>query len=231
MEFFEAIAKRRSVRQFTTEAVPDEVIQKSFEAAIRAPNSSNTQTWNFYWVKSPEARKKMTEACLSQSAARTAYSLVAVVASPKTWQRSQKPLVEWARSSGAHPGVVAYYEKLVPIMYRWGVLNSLGLIKGLVGLIGGLFRPMPRGPNTRRDIQEVSIKSAALASENFVLALAAQGYGSCMMEGFDESRVKRILGLRCSDRVVMVIAVGRADEKGIWGAQFRLPLKDVVHEV
>lgn len=231
MEFFEAIKARRSVRQFKTESVPDDVIWKSFEAAILAPNSSNTQTWNFYWVKTQEARAKMEEACLGQSAARTAATLVAVVASPKAWKRSQGPLVDWAKASGAHPKAIHYYQKLVPMMYRWGVFNSLGLIKAIFFQVGGIFRPMPRGPNTRRDVQEVSIKSAALASENFVLALAAQGYGSCMMEGFDEARVKRILGLAGSERVVMVIAVGRTDDKGIWGPQFRLPLRDVVHEV
>jgi nitroreductase len=45
MEFFEAVVRRRSVRKFTPEAVPEAVIRKAFEAAILAPNSSNTQTW------------------------------------------------------------------------------------------------------------------------------------------------------------------------------------------
>lgn len=69
MDFFEVINRRRSVRDFTEEVVPDLVIEKALEAAILAPNSSNTQTWNFYWVKSIEAKAKLVEAYLSQSAA------------------------------------------------------------------------------------------------------------------------------------------------------------------
>lgn len=231
LEFFEVVEKRRSVREFSNEAIPDEVIWKALDAATRAPNSSNTQTWNFYWVKSEENRKRMVEACLSQSAARTAAGLMVIVASPKAWRRSQPALIEWAKKSNAHRRVLDYYEKLIPLTYRWGIFNSLGVIKALVAVVVGLFRPMPRGPSFRRDIQEVSIKSAALAAENFVLALTAQGYSTCMMEGFDEARVKRILKLNCSDRVVMVIGMGRGLPKGIWGPQFRLPLKDVVHEL
>ncbi len=58
MEFFDVVARRRSVRDYTDEVVPDDVIQKAFDAAILAPNSSNTQTWNFYWVKSPGPKKR-----------------------------------------------------------------------------------------------------------------------------------------------------------------------------
>jgi nitroreductase len=80
-------------------------------------------------------------------------------------------------------------------------------------------------------LQEVAIKSAALASENLVLALTAQGYATCMMEGFDEVRVRNLLRLSASARVVMVIAVGLEGERGTWGPQFRIPTEQVVHEI
>lgn len=53
-----------------------------------------------------------------------------------------------------------------------------------------------------------------------------------MMEGFDECRVKKLLQLPLSARVVMVLAVGYGDlEKGTWGPRFRLPKEKVVHYV
>ena len=88
-----------------------------------------------------------------------------------------------------------------------------------------------RGPNNERERQEVAIKSAALASENFVLALTAQGYASCMMEGFDEPRVRELLELSSTTRVVMVIAAGREGPRGTWGPRFRLDRERVVHRV
>lgn len=91
---------------------------------------------------------------------------------------------------------------------------------------------MMRGPRGTLGLQEVAIKSAALAAENFVLAIAAQGYDTCMMEGFDEWRVKHLLGLSWfSSRVVMVIAVGESHARGTWGPQMRIPLDQVVHKI
>lgn len=231
MDFFEVIKQRRSIRRYTEEDVPESVVQAALEAAILAPNSSNVQTWSFYWAQSAGKKKKVVEACLSQSAARTAKHLIVVVADPKLWRRSQQPLVDYVESVQAPKPVQLYYKKLIPLTYRWGVFNSLAPVKWLAAFAVGLFRPITRKPCTRRDLQEVAIKSAALAAENFVLAITAQGYSTCMMEGFDEWRMKWLLKLPSSARVVMVISVGREAERGTWGPRFRLPIEAVVKKV
>ncbi|NDE15259.1 nitroreductase family protein [bacterium] len=231
MDFFDAVMRRRSIRRFTDEAVPDAVVDKALDAAVWAPNSSNVQTWNFYWVKDPGKMVDMATACLNQSAARTARHLVAVTANPGLWQRSLPLLQEWTHKANAPRPVRVYYEKLIPVTYRWGWFNVMGLVKWIGFNLTGLFRPSPRGPNFRRDLDEVAMKSAALAAENFVLAIAAQDYDTCMMEGFDEVRVRRVLGIGCRERVVMVIAVGKAATPGTWGPPFRIPRDMVVHVV
>ncbi|MEB3298832.1 MAG: nitroreductase family protein, partial [Candidatus Sericytochromatia bacterium] len=187
--------------------------------------------WDFYWVRSPERKARLVELCLNQSAARTAAELVVFAADPGTWRRSLPEIQAWIREIEAPGPVKIYYDKLVPFTYRWGVFNALAPLKRLVSFLPGLFRPMPRGPHSRRDGQEVAIKSTALAAENFVLALAAQGYGSCMMEGFDEWRVKRFLGLGGSARVVMVVGVGKAGTDGTWGPRFRIDREKVIHRL
>jgi nitroreductase len=161
MEFFETIHKRRSIRKFKPEIFPDALVQKALAAAILAPNSSNTQTWDFHWVKTTEKKQKLIEYCLSQSAARTATQLLVVTANPTRWKRSQKPLIEWVKKANAPKMVQIYYEKLIPITYRWGFLNSLAIIRAIGFFITGLFRPIMRGPLGKRQLQEVAIKSAA----------------------------------------------------------------------
>lgn len=231
MDYFEAVRRRRSIRKFTGEPISPDVVRKAMEAAVWAPNSSNAQTWDFYWVRDPEKKKLLVEACLSQVAARTASELVVVAANPAKWRRSQPLLIEWTKRDRAPNIVVKYYSKLVPFVYRWGWFNSLGLIKWVIAAVVGFFRPMIRNQNFRRDLQEVAIKSAALASENLVLAVAAQDHDSCMMEGFDQVRVRRVLGLGWQDRIVMVIAIGKANGKGTWNEPFRIPNSLVLHEV
>jgi len=228
MDFFEAVKRRRSVRKFTDQKVPDEIISKALEAAILAPNSSNTQTWHFHWIKSDGVKQIAVKNCLSQSAARTAQHLIAVTADPALWRRSHRPLLEWVESVKAPSQVKFYYDKLIPFTYRWGFFNCLAPVKWLISFAVGLFRPMMRGPAGRGDLQEIAMKSAALAAENFVLAISAQGAATCMMEGFDEWRMKRLLRLPGSARIVMVIAVGFESDRGLWGPQMRLPLNQVV---
>lgn len=229
MNFFETVEKRRSIRRFTAKPVPETVIRRALDAAILAPNSSNAQTWDFYWVRSAEKKAALVKACLNQSAARTAAELVVIVASPTAWRRSWPQLREYVHAINAPGPVQVYYGRLLPWMYRWGFLNSVGFFKWLMATPVGLVRPMVRGPFSRREVQTVAIKSAALAAENFVLAITAQGYATCMMEGFDEFRVKRLLNLKCSDRVVMVVGVGEEAERGTWGPRFRVPSEQVIH--
>jgi nitroreductase len=226
--YWEVVKQRRSIRKFTRREVHDSVIQKAFEAAILAPNSSNTQTWNFYWIQSAEKKEKAIKYCLSQSAARTANHLVAIVADPSLWRRSQNRLIEYAEQVNAPKQVKDYYRKLIPFVYSWGFLNFYAPFKKTLFFITSLFRPIMRGPAGLSGLQEVAIKSAALAAENFVLAITAQGFSSCMMEGFDESRMKKLLHLNSSARIVMMIAIGEEAENARWGPQYRLPVEEVV---
>ncbi len=229
MEYFETVQTRRSIRKYTPNPVPPEVIEKALDAALLAPNSSNLQTWEFYWVKSPDRKNALVKACLSQSAARTAQELIVCVANPSLWKKTNPEMVKFTKSVNAPSMVVAYYEKFIPATYsyywltpfKWVIFNTLGL-----------FRPTVRNPISYREIQDVSIKSAALACQNFMLAITAQGYATCPMEGFDKVRVRKILRLDRGSRVVMVISVGEADpQRGTWGPQVRFQRDWFIKEV
>jgi nitroreductase len=53
-EFEKLINSRRSVRVFEEDTkIPDDIVHKCLDAALQAPNSSNLQPWEFYWVKDP----------------------------------------------------------------------------------------------------------------------------------------------------------------------------------
>jgi len=52
--FLELVKKRRSIRLFKPDAVPDEYIDKIIEAARWAPSGANVQPWEFLVIKKPE---------------------------------------------------------------------------------------------------------------------------------------------------------------------------------
>jgi nitroreductase len=232
LDFFEAVEKRRSVRRFLNEPVPSPVITKAIDAALLAPNSSNLQPWEFYWVKTPAAKAKLVDACLSQPAAATASELIVAVSRVDTWRKHRQHVVTDIEKAGKMPSSVQiYYSKIIPLSYIQDPFGVLALMKWILFNAVGLFRSAPRGPIGRRDLFEIVTKTTALACENLMLAITAQGYASCPMEGFDESRVRRLLKLNRHCHVVMVIGIGQPDSAGIFGERSRVARDMVVHEV
>ena len=61
MEITEAIKSRRSVREFTDEAVSDAEIEQILEAARWAPSGLNNQAWRFVIVRDEETKKALAE--------------------------------------------------------------------------------------------------------------------------------------------------------------------------
>src|SRR5579862_9411987 len=59
ISLFDTIYTARSIRRLKTDPVPDEIITKVLDAAIRAPSGSNAQSWVFIVVKDAEKRKQL----------------------------------------------------------------------------------------------------------------------------------------------------------------------------
>lgn len=228
-EFQKVVRHRRSVRRFTDEPVPPQVLDNCLELAMLAPNSSNLQPWEFFVVRTPELKAQLAEACLGQNAAKTAPVLIAVVARTDTWRRhSRMALDQWPEPT--LPGIVQkYYSKIAPIHYNQGPLGLFGVAKKAAGLVVGMTRPVPRGPYSPNEMKIWATKSTALAAQNLMLALVAHGYDSCPMEGFDERRVRRLLKLPRHGLVTMIVAAGKRSEKGVYNRQYRFDQGDLVH--
>ena len=232
LDLFEVIKKRRSIRIFQPLSVPEAVIEKAIDAALMAPNTSNIQPWEFYWVKSEEKKQQLIRACLNQLAARNAEELVVAVARIDFWKRNSKLIIQILESqSDISPTAVNYYKKLLPIVYTLGPFGILGFFKFVIKKITSFFGVAPDVICSRSELFKIFVKSTALACENFILAIVAQGYGCCSMEGFDSSKIKKILGLNRNSDIVMVIAIGTPDPKGTNGPQLRLKKELFYHVI
>lgn len=228
--FKKIVASRRSVRKFTSKAIPQEVLDDCLDLALMAPNSSNLQPWSFYIVRSTDKKQKLVKACMSQLAAKTASELIVCVArTDRVNDFANKMLQEWPLPDVA-PAVKKYYQ-LIPYNYKAGTLNSIGTIKKVAFGIAGLLTPLPQTPFTHADVKLWAAKSTALACENLVLALRAYGFDSCMMEGFDTARVTKLLGLSADEFPIMVIGAGERADDGVFWPQLRFDRKLFIHEV
>lgn len=236
----EAINYRRSVRIFDDKIPLDpDIVKKCIEQAVLAPNSSNMQLWEFYHVTSLEMIKRIAPLCFNQNAAKTAQQLVIVVVRKDLWSErakanlnhldkifTPKPKNEQSRREKFAKN---YYQKLIPTIYR-DFFGIAGYFKFIMMLFIGVFKPIYREVR-REDIRVVAHKSAALAAQNFMLSMAAQGYDTCPMEGSDTWRVKKIMNIPSNGEINMIISCGVRKKEGIYGERFRIPFTEVYHHI
>ena len=59
LDVFEAIHTARALRRLKPDPVPENLITRILDAAIRAPSAGNAQNWAFIVVRDPEQRRKL----------------------------------------------------------------------------------------------------------------------------------------------------------------------------
>ena len=233
MTVSEAIQNRRSIRIFKENKIDSNRVKECIYNATLAPNSSNLQLWEFIHVSDPLYLKKLSKACMNQSAAKTASQIVVVVTRKDLWKKRSKENIEFLNTQyeknliteKRHKHALKYYKKLIPILY-FDILGLLGVIKYLIFQFIGLFIPVVR-QTTRTDLRIVVHKTAGLAAQNFMNSMSAIGYDTCPMEGSDTLMVKKILNIPREAEINMVIGCGERLEKGIFGPRFRVPFDNV----
>jgi nitroreductase len=233
------LRRRRSVRRFTPQPIAEQDMRDVLEAGVLAPNSSNLQPFDLYWVRSPERKAALVKACLSQSAARKATELVVCVARWDQWDDTRAEYLAFLqREPNSVPKpVMLYYTSLSRGLYSLGPLGLAGKARRLGAKLAGLTRAVPRAPYDREDMRVWAVKSASLCCENMMLAAAAKGFDSCPMEGNDPLCVADVVGLSRAQwkqtwDVPMVLAFGFRDpEGGVWGTQWRRSREKLVHEI
>ena len=237
--FIDAVHHRRSVRAYNPDKQIDTTIVKDcIKAATLAPNSSNMQLWEFHHITSPALLEKMIPFCMDQKAAKTAKQMVVVVVRKDLWKNRIRTHIKYltklfenkeaGEMTPREKFALSYYRKIMPFVYG-EFLGIYGFIKFLLSQIIGLFRPTYRQLR-KSDMRIVAHKSAGLAAQTFMLAMAANSYDTCPMEGIDTLRIKKLLGLPRGSEINMAISCGIRVPDGIYGERYRIPFDTVYTE-
>ena len=229
--FQHAVETRRTVRDFLPDPVPQDVLDRCLDAARMAPSSSNLQHWEYVILRDPQARAEANRVCLSQKGASQAPLLVAVVAHADTWKQTSRFMLATLRERGIlRPSQTQYWGGHIPLLYTTGPLGILGHLKKGAARLLSLFKPTHNFMD-RSDLRVLAHKSTALSAATFMLALRAEGYDSCPIEGFDPWRAKRLLKLGAGAEVCMFIAVGKRGPKALWWDRILVPREWSVREI
>lgn len=231
-EILDAILQRRAVKVFDPVEISAETRNRILHAARVAPSSFNIQPYRFYWVQSPEMLKTAARLCMGQSPAATASALVVAVADIASWKATAQGELAWMRTAGFSEEKILEAEKRAKLgkwFFLQGWFGVFGWLKLLVlrtvhlGMITGTI------PVARKGMFKWAGKSAALACANLMIAAEALGLNTCPMEGFDDIRLSKFLGLSPrKHEIIMVIAIGKKSEQHVDRPQWRRPLEATV---
>ena len=166
MNVKEAIEKRRSIRQYKPDEIPEGVLNRLLNVLRLAPSGSNRQPWKFIVVRDKETRARVAAAC---HFARPDGTTVA-----QQWIGEAPAIIVACgsrREAGAH-----YYEG-----------QEFCIATGQV-----VIEERGKKPGEYSSALEWDL---AIALDHLTLAAVEEGLGTCWIGGVNEPELKRCLSI------------------------------------
>lgn len=186
----EVVRERRATPSFESIPVHEADLKKVLEAGLAAPSGYNLQPWRFVVVRDDEQRKRLREAALNQPKVEEAPVVIVACGDKDGWRNGDlEEMLGLAAAQGY--GGPEQHERV-----RRAVTSFLGSSPGDRGGVAPDF-----GLWANRHVM--------IAFTHIMLMAEALGYDTAPMEGFSESKVKALLKIPESVRVVALLAIGR----------------------
>jgi nitroreductase len=211
---FDAMYSARALRRLKPDPVPDEIITKILDAAIRAPSAGNSQHWVFIVVRDPEQRQKL--ALIYRKASDIAKAIYR------------------ARGRPAHMTEEQYQRMMSSGAYLWEHMGEAPVL--LVACLRD--RPAPPREMLPPEVQAVydrelvytdRIRGASIypAVQNIILACRAIGLGTLITTNHIrcEGEVKALLGIPDGVLTYALMPIGYPEDK--FGPVKRRPVSEV----
>ncbi|MFB7724059.1 nitroreductase family protein [Nocardia sp. NPDC056100] len=188
----QAIRTRRTVRHYRPDPVAPADLDTLLELAMEAPTSWNLQDRSIVVITDTAGREGLTWATGGQPQPQEAPVLLVFVAETQAWQEDRADVYELARRNGA-----------------W----SEEFITGFAAA----SQEFQQGLAERGLLREYAVKDAMIAASFVMLAATELGLATSPMNGWDEDRVKKVIGIedRPDLSIALLMSVGYAAEDRI----------------
>lgn len=199
----EAIEKRRSIRRFKPDPVPDEYILALLDAARLAPSGCNAQPWRFKVVRDDETKRQLAHAAYDQSFIAQAPVVIVCCAD-----------------------IQGYLSGMVSGIQDLGTIEAIDdrIVKILLERTSTMETQMKLMP--REQLGTRIAFNVAIAVEHIVLRALDFGLGTCWVRLIDEARIRDIFGWNDDLFVVALLPIGFPAESP--PPRRRLPLQEIV---
>ncbi|MBE7383235.1 MAG: nitroreductase family protein [Leptolyngbya sp. SIO1E4] len=189
LDTFTAIQTRRSIKQFKDDPIPADMLRQLIELTVAAPSSYNLQDWRIVLVQSVEQKQALAEAAFGQPQVLQAPVTFVFAANAQAWKDEGilGQIYQTGLESGAWPQKTVDYFKMAIPQFQENL-----------------------GPKTR----EYALKDAMIAATHTALAAQAMGLSSCFMNGWQEDKVKAVIGAADQPEIciALLLPVGYAAE-------------------
>ena len=163
----DSIRARRSMKSFKSDPIPEATLQELVSLMQDAPSSWNFQPTRVVMIRSMVQKEALAAAAWGQKQILEAPVTFVFAVSIRGWEKNMSEILKSGVSSGAWPQKFA----------DWIGENAPGFQKGL-------------GDKER----EYAIKDAIIMATTLALAAQSKGYSNCYINGWDEAKVKEIIG-------------------------------------
>jgi len=181
MEFYKAVKKRRTVREFLDKPVPDEAIRRALKAGLRAPSNAHLKSWQFILLKDKKTRIR------------------AVVEGLKARDMKDTEEIERFLTRFSQEELKNVYRRSLPLQ------QSMMLQAPELLLVCYRMKPLAEC----RTLFELNpLASAWMCVENIMLALAAEGLYGCTYTPYESRGLKELLGVPAGFEIAAVIPFG-----------------------
>lgn len=196
MDVTTAAHKRLSVRQFTSDPVPDEVLRGILEDASRAPSGGNLQPWRIYVVNGDSMRRLREFLTTQPPLDRPEYEIY------------PKELTEPYRTNRFTIGEQMYATLGIPREDKEGRRRQFAHNNDFFGAPAAVFCYVDRqmGPPQWSDL--------GMFLQTFMLLAVERGLGTCAQEYWSvrHKSVTAFVGAPENEMLFCGIAVGHVDE-------------------
>jgi 5,6-dimethylbenzimidazole synthase len=182
MEFYEAVSKRRTVREFKMEPVDPAIVKRVLGAGMMAPSGGHVQEWEFVLLMDPEAKKS------------------AIVDGLKARDLTDPEAIERLVSRFEHEELRLVYRRSLPLQ------RSMMLEAPEVLVV--CYKPNKPLKDVKSYFELNPLGSIWMCIQNVMLALAAEGLYGCTYTAYETSGLKRHLGIPDEYEVASIIPFG-----------------------
>ena len=236
-EIYRLAKSQASPHSFEKRPLSKELIDKLLDIAHLSISDYNLQPTHYFFIPrfdefDPRKKEKLVKACLYQKQFLDAPLLVAFCGDRKAASHHLDEVLDQEEDQGMLTEDEERRARLyTKINFDQGLFGLTWLSKALFSPLLRLFTPLPLLPCVHK--RYWLTKQVMLSCGNFMLAAEAAGLTCMPIQGFDEGRVRRILGIPWHHIVPILVAVGYpAHDKPvstITTGTTRLSLEDLVH--